>query len=284
MRRPLFYRYATTALAGALLGLVMLRLLPLPVTTSEPERSAAPVRLPTIAKVARPTAPSFDIVRATAEGSLVIAGRANPNATVTVLDGDRPLGAARADRHGEWVVVPDKSLPPGSHALYLVAETADGFRERNDQPVTLLIPARPGLAPVTLNLRNGPVIITAATQLGPTGLFLMGRGPADADLVIHVDGMPVGEAVPDEQGRWRLAVRIALRNGRHTLRADQVSDGVVLATGNAILEVGMPKLVSTDPRLDEVIEFENGVPILVEGGGRRLSGHAPGRGPTIRHY
>lgn len=285
MRTALFYRYATTLLAGLVLGMVMLRMFPFPFTSTTAEPEPPPVRVPATPKVARPATPSFDIVRATAEGNLVVAGRANPNATVTVLDGEKRLGSARADRYGEWVVIPENPLAPGSHALTLMAETADGFRERGEQPVTLLIPDRPGQAAVTLNLNNGsPVMITAATQLGASGLFLMGRGPVDGDLVVHVDGMPIGEAVPDEQGRWRLAVRLSLRNGRHRLRADHVSEGVVVASGEAILEIGMPKLVSTDPHLDDIIDFENGVPILVEGGGRRLSGRSPGQGPTIRRY
>ncbi len=293
MRRLFLYRYGSTAVASLLLGLVMLRLFlpPLDTTDSKPATANQPTLLPTTAKLARPVAPSFDIVRATAQGNMVMAGRATPGATVTVLDGDRPLGSVKADRFGEWVVVPDAALPPGSHSLYVRADTADGFRERSDQPVVLLIPDRPGLPTVSLdtdrygNVRHGsPVLITAATRLGANGLFLVGRGPADASLIVYYDNLPIGEAIPDERGRWTLAVRLILRNGRHTLRTDYVSGGVVVASGHAFLEMGLPKLVSMDPRRDDVIDFENGIPILVEGGGRRLGGRTPGEGPSVRRY
>lgn len=290
MRTSPMYRYGSTVLAGLLLGLVMLRLFMPPLDRPEPAAPQA-LMLPTTPKLARPVAPSFDIVRVTAQGHMVMAGRANPGATVTVLDGERPLGSVTADRHGEWVVVPDAPLAPGSHALFVRAETADGFREHSDQPVTLLVPDRPGLPSVALdtdrygNVRGGsPVMITAATRLGSGGLFLLGKGPVDASLIVYFDNLPIGEAIPDERGRWTLAVRLTLRTGRHTLRADYVSDGVVLATGEAILELGLPKLVSLDPRLDQMLDFENGIPILVEGGGRRLTGRTPGQGPTVRPY
>ena len=47
---------------------------------------------PATAPELTPTTPSFDIVRVDPSGHAVIAGRAEPGAKVTVLDGDKPLG------------------------------------------------------------------------------------------------------------------------------------------------------------------------------------------------
>lgn len=289
MRTRPFYRYGTTVMATLLLGLVWLRLFGWPAAEPIAAPEAA-IRLPGVVKPARPATPSFDIVRASALGTLVMAGRATPGATVTVLDGETPLGSERANRKGEWVVVPDKPLAPGQHTLYVRADTADGFRELNEQPVVLLIPDRPDLPAVALggdgrgNIRHGSgVLISAVTRLGADGLYLLGKGPVDAQLIVYCDNLPIGEVVPDERGRWRLATRLALRNGRHNLRADLLSDGVAVASAHAILEIGLPKLVSVDARLDDSIDFENGIPILIEGGGRRLTGRTPGRGPVIRY-
>jgi len=70
--------------------------------------------------------PSFDVVRINPLGNTVIAGRAAPNADVSVRDGATEIGKTRADSHGEWVVVPDKPLPSGTHDLSIEARGADG--------------------------------------------------------------------------------------------------------------------------------------------------------------
>ncbi|MEL0021762.1 MAG: hypothetical protein VW709_17995, partial [Rickettsiales bacterium] len=61
--------------------------------------------------------PSFDIVRVNPQGDIVIAGRAPPNSTVTVRIGDRVIGTVQADGRGEWVLVPEAALTPGSREL-----------------------------------------------------------------------------------------------------------------------------------------------------------------------
>jgi len=67
----------------------------------------------------QPIRPSFDIVRVNPKGDAVIAGRAAPNAEVTVTDGTSEIGKVKADSRGEWVLVPNKSLPSGPHELSL---------------------------------------------------------------------------------------------------------------------------------------------------------------------
>ncbi len=63
--------------------------------------------------------PSFDIVRVEPSGETVIAGRAAPGSEVTVLDGEKILGKVQADESGEWVLLPEQPLAPGSHELAL---------------------------------------------------------------------------------------------------------------------------------------------------------------------
>ena len=56
--------------------------------------------------------PRFDVVRVGARGSAVVAGRATPGAEVILLaDNGRELGRARADRRGEFVILPAEPLP-----------------------------------------------------------------------------------------------------------------------------------------------------------------------------
>ncbi len=68
--------------------------------------------------------PSFDVVRVEPSGETVIAGRAEPGSEVTIMDGDKPIGSATADDSGEFVILPEKPLKPGSHELGLEAKPA----------------------------------------------------------------------------------------------------------------------------------------------------------------
>jgi nucleoid-associated protein YgaU len=71
---------------------------------------------------AEPVAPSFDIVRVEPSGETVLAGRATPGAEVTVLDRGEALGTVTADEAGEWVLLPETPLSPGTHELGLSSQ------------------------------------------------------------------------------------------------------------------------------------------------------------------
>lgn len=89
------------------------------------------------------TPPTFDVVRIDPNGDAVIAGRADPGATVTVLDGGADLGSVEADDRGEWVYLPSSPLPPGPHELKLRADMPDGSSILGKGTVVLVVP-KPG--------------------------------------------------------------------------------------------------------------------------------------------
>lgn len=91
----------------------------------------------------QPIPPTFDVVRIDPNGDAVIAGRAEPGADVTVLDGGKGLGTVAADDRGEWVYLPSSPLPPGPHELKLRAELADGTIIMGKGTVVLVVP-KPG--------------------------------------------------------------------------------------------------------------------------------------------
>ncbi|MFN9090582.1 MAG: LysM peptidoglycan-binding domain-containing protein [Alphaproteobacteria bacterium] len=93
--------------------------------SNEPARAEANAAAPNSAQ-ANMVPPRFDVVRVGARGSAVIAGRAAPGAEVILLaDNGRELGRARADRRGEFVILPADSLPPGTMELSLRARLGD---------------------------------------------------------------------------------------------------------------------------------------------------------------
>lgn len=64
--------------------------------------------------------PSFDIVRAEPDGSLVMAGQAQPGWTVIVESNGQEVGRTKADDFGEWVLSPQRKLSKGEHSLSLM--------------------------------------------------------------------------------------------------------------------------------------------------------------------
>lgn len=118
--------------------------------SAAPQTPAVPEQTPA------PRAPSFDVVRVNPRGDAVIAGRATPNAKVTVRDGDTVIGEIQADQRGEWVLLPTEPLPPGNRQLTLESELPDGSRLQSQDVVVLAVPepqkdiaGQPSAAPQT---------------------------------------------------------------------------------------------------------------------------------------
>jgi nucleoid-associated protein YgaU len=113
---------------------------PTPPDLAAPNTEAARADTNTATAQAAMIAPRFDVVRVGARGSAVIAGRAAPGAEVILFaDNGRELGRARADRRGEFVILPAESLPPGTMELSLRARLGDQEMAGPDT-VVLVVP------------------------------------------------------------------------------------------------------------------------------------------------
>ncbi|WP_244560942.1 LysM peptidoglycan-binding domain-containing protein [Azospirillum oryzae] len=116
-----------------------------PAQTAAPAKTdstqTAPTKTAQAPEPAKPAAPSFDVVRVAPDGATVIAGRAAPGSEVTVTDGGTPVASAKADQRGEWVMLPDKPLAPGTRELNLT-ETRPGAEAPvpADKVVVVMVP------------------------------------------------------------------------------------------------------------------------------------------------
>ncbi|MDN3565115.1 LysM peptidoglycan-binding domain-containing protein, partial [Paeniroseomonas aquatica] len=226
-------------------------------------------------------APRFDVARVGARGMLVAAGRAAPGAEVTLLESGRDLGHARADGHGEWVILPGDPLPPGLRELSLLARLAGAAPVPSAETVLLLVPepppgaphprgpAPPGaealavlLPPTTAAAAPRPLQGEAVPQPGPRRLWLdvvdydeaggmrfAGSAPPGARLRVYVGAQHAGDAVADAAGRWTLTPEQPPAIGRHTLRVDQLA-----AAGTVAARLELPFL--RDARADEAFRDE----------------------------
>jgi LysM repeat protein len=90
--------------------------------------AGAPGEIKAPAKDTKGIRPIFDIVRAEPDGSVVMAGRAEPGWTVTVESGGKDVGTAKADDNGEWIIDRARKLSKGEHSLGLSAHSPSGDR------------------------------------------------------------------------------------------------------------------------------------------------------------
>ena len=102
-------------------------------------------------------------VRVRPDGSTVVAGLAPPGSAVTLKDGESVIGSATADGRGQWAIVPDKALEPGSHLLSVdinppeeearvggLAAVVEIDEDKKGKPLVALVPYTAEDAPVTV--------------------------------------------------------------------------------------------------------------------------------------
>jgi nucleoid-associated protein YgaU len=182
-----------------------------------------------------PNTPSFDVVRVAPDGSAVIAGRAQPGAEVTVLDGAREIGRVTADRNGEWVLTPKEKLAPGAHQLSLAARSpADGSVNRSEGVVAMMVPERAQpQGPVAVLLPpEGPA---RALQLpadrrkfaldiieydGAGKVQMLGRATPGTAIDIYLDDRAAAHGRADESGAWSVTLGEKVPVGHYRLRLE----------------------------------------------------------------
>jgi LysM repeat protein len=205
----------------------------------------------TQAVVAGPGAPSFDVVRIDPKGSLVMAGRAQPNAVVVILDGDKEIGRVTADARGEWVFLPTAPVTPGTHQFSLKTPRKGGAKDLVSQNVVVMsVPERDGEILVVEQSRDGGKsrvlqgpnapgtggLTVEAIDYAADGTFTIG-GKADvgSTVQIYLDNEFIGRATADAKGLWEVAPQSKAAAGQHTIRVDQLG-----TNNNVIARVEVP--------------------------------------------
>lgn len=127
------------------------------------------------------TVPVFDVLRLESDGSLVIAGKAAPNAMVDVISKSRVLGSAKAGENGDFAIILDQALKAGDYQLVLRATGEDKSVATSQQTAILSVPEtpdgqvlalveEPGQASRMITTPEAETAVTAQpAQTAPTG-------------------------------------------------------------------------------------------------------------------
>ncbi len=104
---------------------------------AEPE----PKKEPEI-KIVLPRTPEFHLLQVESDGSAVIAGSAPDNSKVEILHGDIVISETKAAGNGDFAIVTEKPLKPGTYELFIKATTTENKIVMSEQAGIISIPER----------------------------------------------------------------------------------------------------------------------------------------------
>ena len=183
--------------------------------------------------------PSFDVVRVDQAGNTVIAGRAQPGATVTILDDGKPLGTAIADAQGAFVFLPTTPLGVGAHEITLSEALPNGQSLTSAQTAEVSVPANGGQV---LTVLSGPTGSTVLSGQGPAAgtlalgavdydanghAIFSGTAPEGTTIELHIGNSLLGTAKADASGHWHLAAATPTAPGTLTLSGETASGAIL---------------------------------------------------------
>lgn len=112
---------------------------PKPAITQQPEKEPE-------VKITQPQLPVFHLLRAEEDGSVVIAGSAQAKSNVEILHAEKILASANATNNGDFAIVFDNPLAPGTYELFI----------RSTLDENILVSAEAGI--INIPERGGEVI------------------------------------------------------------------------------------------------------------------------------
>lgn len=190
--------------------------------------------------------------------AVALSGTGTPGAAVTLLRDGQAVGQTTVGADGQWVL----TTPVERYATEFEAVELDasGVQRATSGPAQLLVPA--AAAPLLMNAPQLSGFTAGDGNLMQGNLALDGSGEAGLTVVVNLDGVEVGRATVQPDGRWAYAGTLAVAAGAHSLDARQIGpdDATVGAEATVALELAAP--VVGAPTLDAVNVTADGAATL----------------------
>jgi nucleoid-associated protein YgaU len=220
------------------------------------------------APAAKAVLPIFDVVSVQGDGSIVIAGRAAPNARVEAVTETQNVGDTTTGSNGDFVIV--ITLEPGDYQILLRQIIADDIQlsreaaiisvpESEDGEVLVLVEmageasrllavpnarlgdsgapilaGTPATAPPPTPL-HGSSISVEAVEIEGSSMFVAGAADPGRRVLAYADNIVIGEAVASAAGRFLIETERELALGDHMIRVDAVgADGTEVLARAAV--------------------------------------------------
>ena len=214
--------------------------------------------------------PVFDLLRVEPDGSVVIAGKALPDADVEVIAGATVVGKAKVGPNGDFAIVLDEPLKAGDHQLVLRSTGADNNVATSAQTAIVSVPEtksgqvlalveEPGQAsrlitkpdtvakpqenteaaseapakadkPESKPAQDLPIAIEAVEIEGQS-VFVAGKAKGGNRVIVHANDTLLGASPISPDGRFLVQSKQPLSVGDYIIRADLLDNANrVLAT------------------------------------------------------
>jgi nucleoid-associated protein YgaU len=142
--------------------------------------------------------PSFDVVRVEGDGSIVIAGKAAPNAKVEIVTGPHVIGNTIAGPDGDFAIVIEEPLKPGAYQLVLRSTTLDNVVTTSPETAAVSIPETESGQVVVLIEQPGelskPVTVPETASSNPAAALAEQLKAAVAAPVELLPAVPISES------------------------------------------------------------------------------------------
>ena len=205
--------------------------------------------------------PTFDIARIEPTGEAVIAGRAEPGATVDLLLNGKLHDQAVADQSGQFAMVPPR-LPPGTYDLTLRSKKPDGKLATSRQSVAvalepspqdgpvvaLMTPDKPSVVlsqPATSKPRAETVVVeTVETEPGGK-LHVSGRARPGAAVRLYLNDSFVSSVTAGADGRFAVTINEGVVSGSYRVRLDEIELNSGTVRARAEVPFNVPDALAT---------------------------------------
>ncbi|MDK4703171.1 MULTISPECIES: LysM peptidoglycan-binding domain-containing protein [unclassified Rhizobium] len=187
---------------------------------------------------ANPRVPSFDVLRVEPDGSTVIAGSAEPNAKLEIVDGEKVVTTINVGPSGDFAAVLDNPLPPGDHELVLRATGKDGKAVNSEEVATVSVP-----------------------KDNSTQVLAMVSKPGAASRIITAPSAKQGRVTAGEQDASAADAQAkATDKPAATADAKPQQDGTAIASANPAAGAATPPAAKVEADQDvmvNAVEIEN---------------------------
>ena len=192
---------------------------------------------------------SFDIVRVEEDGSMVVAGKGEKGAVVSLMDGESVLTRFSVNEDGEWIFIPTEPLAAGEHEIWLQDDTMNSREQSEVIVVSVPEPKNAGQALAVMmspDARQVEVLQAPVPQVEAeidirsvnyvnNAFVINGTVRENGRINVYLDNLFLGN-VTTEKPDWLLRVFKRLQEGKkYQVRADKVD-----ARGKVVARVEVP--------------------------------------------
>ena len=193
---------------------------------------------------------SFDLVRVSSKGDVIMAGKSEPNRKIQLLDSQEVLSTFQSDANGEWIWLSENPLKNGIKKFKL-RYYGHEYTEESHQTIIVLIDnsksSKPKVAKffdnendkidmLDLDKIADGIILDFVNYSLPDNVILSGRTLPRNNVRLTVRDKIIEEVEADDDGKWKMILKISnYQNQNISIETNINGEEVVLSYSSSEL-------------------------------------------------